>query len=175
MGGDYFSFTTLEEGGLGIFIGDVTGHGVPAALFLSLVRTVSNQACRKYGMSPGKYIEMINYEVYRGMPDYYMTALYGVFRKHHDAVTFTFARGGHPFPILYRRESDQLSSSRPVATCWAGRKTGPSGDLPLDLHPGDRLFLYTDGIPDTINPEGEMLDAQDEFHRPVPGPGAADA
>jgi PAS domain S-box-containing protein len=163
VGGDYFSFTVLDEGGLGIFIGDVTGHGVPAALFLSLVRSVTNQACRRHGMCPAKYIEMINNEVYRGMPSYYLTALYGVFRKHPDSVTFTFARGGHPYPILCRRGSDQVEFIKSRGNLLGWQENTEFGDMTLTLYPGDRLFLYTDGIPDTVNPAGQMLDSQDDF------------
>ncbi len=163
VGGDYFSFTVLDEGGLGIFIGDVTGHGVPAALFLSLVRSVTNQACRRHGMCPGKYIEMINNEVYKGMPSYYLTALYGVFRKHPDSVTFTFARGGHPYPILCQRGSDNVEFIKSSGKLLGWQENTLFGDVTLTLHPGDRLFLYTDGIPDTVNPEGRMLDTQDDF------------
>jgi len=163
VGGDYFSFTVLDEGGLGIFIGDVTGHGVPAALFLSLVRSVTNQACRRHGMCPGKYIGMINNEVYRGMPSYYLTALYGVFRKLPDSVTFTFARGGHPYPILCRRGSDRVELIKSRGNLLGWQENTEFGDVTLTLYPGDRLFLYTDGIPDTVNPEGKMLDSQDDF------------
>lgn len=162
VGGDYFSFTTLEEGGLGIFIGDVTGHGVPAALFLSLVRTVSNRACRKFGLNPAKYLEMVNYEVYRGMPDYYMTALYGLFKRHEGGVNFTFSRGGHPYPILYRRESDSVEFIRASGNLLGWQESRTFGETSIELRPGDRVFLYTDGIPDTINENREMLDSNDK-------------
>lgn len=162
VGGDYFSFTTLEEGGLGIFVGDVTGHGVPAALFLSLVRTVSNRACRKCGMSPSRYLEMINYEVYRGMPDYYMTALYGLFRRLDAGVSFTFSRGGHPYPILYRRDADSVEFIRASGNLLGWQENRTFGETTIELRPGDRIFLYTDGIPDTINEEREMLDTNDK-------------
>jgi len=148
---------------LGIFIGDVTGHGVPAALFLSLVRSVTNQACRRHGMCPGKYIEMINNEVFRGMPSYYLTALYGVFRKHPDSVTFTFARGGHQYPILCQRGSNNVEFVKSRGKLLGWQENTLFGDVTLTLHPGDRLFLYTDGIPDKVNPEGRMLDAEDDF------------
>lgn len=162
VGGDYFSFTTLEEGGLGIFVGDVTGHGVPAALFLSLVRTVSNRACRKCGLTPSRYLEMINYEVYRGMPDYYMTALYGLFKRHEGGVTFTFSRGGHPFPILYRRESDSVELIRASGNLLGWQENRTFSETSVELRSGDRIFLYTDGIPDTINEKREMLDSDDK-------------
>ena len=162
VGGDYFSFTTLEEGGLGIFIGDVTGHGVPAALFLSLVRTVSNRACRKFGMNPARYLEMINYEVYRGMPDYYMTALYGLFRRGPNGVSFTFSRGGHPYPILYRRDTDSVEFLKASGNLLGWQESRSFGEATVELLPGDRVFLYTDGIPDTINEDRELLDADNK-------------
>ncbi|MBN1496016.1 MAG: PAS domain S-box protein [Spirochaetes bacterium] len=164
VGGDYFSFTPLEEGGLGVFVGDVTGHGVPAALFLSLVRSISNKACRKHGMTPGRYIELINNEVYRGMPSYYLTAMYGVFQHdREDAVTFTFARGGHPYPILYRRDTDQVEFVKTSGNLLGWQENRNFMETTISMKRGDRLFLYTDGIPDTVNPRNEMLDSQQEY------------
>lgn len=158
VGGDFFSFTLLDEGGLGLFIGDVTGHGVAAALFLSLVRSITNQACRQYGLSPGRYIEMINSEVYRGMPDYYLTALYALLKRQDDSIRLTFARGGHPYPVLYRRATDsvELLKSRGKLLGWS--EESKFSDESVELKRGDRVFFYTDGIPDTINTEREMLD-----------------
>ena len=173
MGGDYFSFTALDEGGLGIFIGDVTGHGVPAALFLSLVRSVSNQACRKYGMSPGKYIEMINNEVYRGMPSYYLTALYGVFRNDPGWRSPLPSRAA-AIPIRYCTAVNLtgLSLSRPGAICWAGRKTRNSGKRTVDSATGGpAVSLYGRhsryGEPES----GDARFDDRAIHRPVPGPG----
>lgn len=164
VGGDYFSFTPLEEGGLGVFLGDVTGHGVPAALFLSLVRSISNKACRKHGMNPGRYIELINNEVYRGMPSYYLTAMYGVFtHAPGDAVTFTFARGGHPYPILYRRDMDQVEFVKTSGNLLGWQEDRNFMETTISMRRGDRLFLYTDGIPDAVNPRNEMLDSQEGY------------
>ncbi len=164
VGGDYFSFTPLEEGGLGIFLGDVTGHGVPAALFLSLVRSISNKACRRYGMTPGKYIETINNEVFRGMPSYYLTAMYGVFKPGaDDTLTFTFARGGHPYPILCCRETDRVEFIKSSGNLLGWQENRVFSETTVTLKRGDRLFLYTDGIPDTVNPRSEMLDSQAEY------------
>lgn len=164
VGGDYFSFTPLDEGGLGIFLGDVTGHGVPAALFLSLVRSISNKACRKYGMNPGRYIQLINNEVFRGMPSYYLTAMYGLFRHDRDdAVSFTFARGGHPYPILYRRETDRVEIVKTSGNLLGWKENTSFTETTVTMKRGDRLFLYTDGIPDTVNPRNEMLDSQQGY------------
>lgn len=164
VGGDYFSFTPLEEGGLGVFLGDVTGHGVPAALFLSLVRSISNKACRKHGLSPGRYIELINNEVYRGMPSYYLTAMYGVFTHGpEDAITFTFARGGHPYPILCRREADEVTFVKTSGNLLGWQEDRNFMETSITMRQGDRLFLYTDGIPDAINPQNEMLDSQQGY------------
>jgi PAS domain S-box-containing protein len=165
VGGDYFSFTMLEEGGLGIFVGDVTGHGVPAALFLSLLRSISNKACRRHGMSPGKYIELLNNEVLRGMPSYYLTAMYGVFTHapYDDTVNFTFARGGHPYPILYRRESDRIELLKASGNLLGWQENRLFTETTVSLKRGDRIFLYTDGIPDTINRENMMLDSTEKY------------
>lgn len=79
IGGDYFSFTVLSEGGMGVFIGDVESHGVSAALFTALVKFASNGACRRYGQSPTEFLGRLNRDLTGSMASSFMTALYAFF------------------------------------------------------------------------------------------------
>jgi PAS domain S-box-containing protein len=157
VGGDYFSFTILSEGGFGVFIGDVSNHGVSAALFLTLVKATTDRICRGSALLPREFITNLNNELYDNMPLSFLTAIYGVFQKNSGgSVRFTYSSGGHPQPIVYR------ASTQTVETAYCrGTLIGMFDDLDfsetsVELNPGDRVFLYTDGIPETLNEQREI-------------------
>ena len=158
VGGDYFSLTPLREGGLGVFIGYVSSHGVTAALFLSLVKATSDRICRGYALKPAQFITTLNQELYGNMPLSFLTAVYGVFGLNGDGRTnFIFSSGGHPYPILFRADSGKAD----FVNC-KGTLIGMFSDLEFQekniiLEKGDRVFLYTDGIPETMNENRDMI------------------
>lgn len=158
VGGDYFSLTPLQEGGLGVFVGDVSGHGVSAALFLSLVKSASDRACRKFGHSPIEYIKALNQELLGNMPSYFITAIYGYFLPNSSSIVdFTFAKGGHPPPLFYNKQSNQVS-----ILDTRGSIVGIFENIKIEIltsqaQKGDRFFLYTDGLPEAMNEKREMI------------------
>lgn len=159
VGGDYFSFTPLKEGGLGVFIGDVSGHGVSAALFLSLLKATADRACRRFGQSPKEFIEYLNRELIETMPHYFVTAIYGYFTqpRHDGTVQFTFSKGGHPNPIIRWTSSGKVDMLRCRGTILGKFDHASYEEISITLQKGDRIFLYTDGLPEMTNPEKQML------------------
>ncbi len=159
VGGDYFSFTPLKEGGLGVFIGDVSGHGVSAALFLSLLKATADRACRQFGQSPREFIEYLNRELIETMPHYFVTAIYGYFSKPNadGSIKFTFSKGGHPNPIIQWKSTGKIEMLRCRGTILGKFDHAKYEEISLILQPGDRIFLYTDGLPEMTNPEKQML------------------
>ncbi len=165
IAGDMFNFIRLDEHRLGVYILDVSGHGIPAALLsMSLSRSLtaatdgSGVLLREgaSGMEPASPAEVAG-RMNRRYPmsaetNQYFTMLYGILdlREH----TFTFSRGGHPAPILVNRNgAHELDQA-----------LGPAiGILPnasftettVRLAPGDRLFLFTDGVDEAANNLGE--------------------
>jgi PAS domain S-box-containing protein len=158
VGGDYFSLTHLREGGLGAFIGDVSSHGVTAALFLSLVKATTDRICREYALTPMRFVSTLNRELYGNMPLSFLTAVYGVFASREGGgADFTFSSAGHPHPILFRADSGKAD----FVNC-KGTLIGMFDDLEfrekqIILGRGDRLYLYTDGIPETMNENDEIF------------------
>ncbi len=153
VGGDYFSFTTLREGGLGVFIGDVSGHGVSAALFLSLLKSTADRICRMFGQQPKDFITRLNEDLIVNMPHYFITGIYGFFNYDVDTGkhSFTFSKGGHPNPILYKALTGEVSLLECKGTILGKFEDAEYYEEKLCLERGDRIFLYTDGLPETRN------------------------
>lgn len=159
IGGDYFSFNALQDGGLGICIGDVVGHGVSAALFLTLLRSMIERLSPSRGSSPAEMIRGLNREIHEADMGVFLTALYGCFDFREEAL-FRFAKGGHPPPVYYPR-----GSGSPVALWISGMPLGLMKDAVFEeyrmpIRPGERIYLYTDGIIEARRRAGEMLDVE---------------
>jgi sigma-B regulation protein RsbU (phosphoserine phosphatase) len=159
VGGDYFSFTMFREGGLGVFLGDIMGHGVSAALFLALVKAFADRSCRLYGLKPGEFMTRLNSSLLNNMTTHFLTAVYGRFHYNpkESGVIFNFTKGGHPPPILFRKNTSQIEILNS-----SGGILGISSEMEYEEHEiylqkGDRLFLYTDGAYEMIDPENNLL------------------
>lgn len=157
VGGDFYSFTELREGGLGVFIGDVAGHGVSAALFLSLLKATADRSCRKFGRQPREYLQRLNRELYFNMPASYVTGIYCHFDFNPGSLTFTFSRGGHPYPVLCRAGTGQSRMLKCRGTILGMFENPEFSEQTMSLEQGDRIFLYTDGFPETRNKRGEKI------------------
>ncbi len=158
VGGDYFSFFNSTDDSLGLFIGDVSGHGISAALFTALLKSATTRVYREYGGEPSQFMKNLNDELLDYMSSYFVTGIYGIFNPCSGDVSTSlrFTVGAHPFPIIKRRNSDFTFSG------VSNDIIGLTGDVQYvetieDLSPGDRVFLYTDGVPDTINKRRESI------------------
>ncbi len=157
VGGDYFSFTILREGGLGVFLGDVTGHGVSAALFLALVKAFTDRACRRYGQKPREYLVHLNRDLMDNMTTNFLTAVYAHFTFGENGVVMTFAKGGHPPPMIYRAATGSVDMLESEGTILGVIASLDFEQKTATLCPGDRLFLFTDGVHETTNRKNEMF------------------
>lgn len=157
VGGDFYDFIPLDDQMLGIAIGDVSGHGVPAALFMALTVTLLRaEACRT--CSPADVLRGVNRQLLtlnnEGM---FVTLLYGVLNC--ATREFTYARAGHEPPILCRAGEEWLV---PDSDLECGQLLGLFNDpllceRTLTLTPGSTLLLYTDGVTETMNSRSELL------------------
>ncbi len=158
VGGDYFSIITLEEGGLAVFLGDVAGHGVPAALFLSLLKSESGRLLREYAFNPGAYLARLNAELLGNMHSYFITAVYGLFvPRGEGGVALRLVSAGHPPPVLQRSGSGGLEYLE-----VRGKVLGVMHGLEYEMREiplvrGDRVFFYTDGLSEMRDGKGELL------------------
>lgn len=157
IGGDYFSFFSIDENNTGLFLGDVAGHGVSAALFLSLVKSASERIFLTDSRKPSAYLKELNKELSNTMVSHFMTALYGFFKADSEGLEFIFARGGHPPPVFYSMETGNSS-----LIMSSGKPLGLFHDLEFEekripLSKGDRIYLYTDGLTEMLTPGMNLL------------------
>ena len=157
VGGDYFSFFESGDGSIGCFIGDISGHGIAAALFIALIKSITDRVFRESAAEPDAYLRKVNDELLDYISSNFVTAIYGIFSRAEDGtVTFRYANGAHVRPILMRREG--ACEFHGVANSLVGVFGGMDFEVnEMTLRGGDRLFLLTDAIPETVNEERKMI------------------
>ena len=155
VGGDLYDFIPLGGNRLGIVVGDVSGHGVPAAIFMTLAYSLLHAEARRAG-SPGEALRNLNYHLL-GMNEssMFVTVLYGILNS--DTREFEYARAGHEFPVLLNAQGEVAE-----LPCGSGQMLGLFPNPRLDeqsviLSPGSLLLLYTDGVNEAMDREGRQF------------------
>jgi len=154
VAGDFYDFLAPGEGAVGILVADVTGHGVPAALVASMVKVaISSQA--EHASDPARVISALNQVVCRQVQGQLTTAGYLFLDvAEHRAL---YAAAGHPPLLLWRRADHTLHEFRENGLLLGVRPSEKYANTPIELQPGDRLLLYTDGIPEASNSAEECF------------------
>jgi len=158
VGGDFFDFIPLDDDRIALAVGDVSNHGVPAAIFMALTYSLLRVEALR-GSSPGDVLRAINRQLL-SMNDsgMFVTILYGMLNR--ITREFQFARAGHDLPLILnaRREPVQL-------TLGPGQLLGLFSDPPIDeqcitLPANSLLVLYTDGVTEAMNAAGDLFGAE---------------
>ena len=155
VGGDFFDVFLLDPNHLGIVMADVSGKGVPAALFMALCRSVLRMTALR-GHPPNQVLEHVNRFIAQDNEAcMFVTTFYGILDIQSRGLDY--ANGGHNSPIVYRQKDSRVE----MLPRTGGTALGIIEDLQFEvarqeLKQGDILFLYTDGIveaPDQDNQE----------------------
>ncbi|MFL5884393.1 MAG: SpoIIE family protein phosphatase [Thermoleophilaceae bacterium] len=152
VGGDFYDLYEASEGRWAVVIGDVCGKGAEAAAITALARYTLRAAAMREA-SPARILDVLNQAIMRQRTDRrFCTVLYAYAAHVNGGVGIDFSSGGHPLPIVVRAGN----GAREVGTPGTVIGIAPDPDLAeerLDLHPGDALVLYTDGVTDAHAPE----------------------
>lgn len=162
VGGDYYDFLNLDRERVGLVVGDVSGKGTAAALLMANLQASMRNLCTSYWNrpyvpmaleQPGRMLQTVNRLLYENTPENaYVTLFFAEFDD--NARQLRYTNCGHPSALLLRcgNSLERLDSTAPVLgltepwTCEIGE---------CQLSPGDTLAVFTDGVTEAFNDQGE--------------------
>jgi sigma-B regulation protein RsbU (phosphoserine phosphatase) len=157
VSGDYFDYIRVDEERLGVAIADVSGKGVPASLIMAICRSVlRTEAARN--PSPADVLRKVNRQLYPDIKeDMFISMAYLILDHEHNGVTL--ARAGHDAPLLYKRQAETVTPVKSPGMV-VGIDSGNvfdrlTSDFAVPLERDDCLVLYTDGVTEALNSEGD--------------------
>jgi phosphoserine phosphatase RsbU/P len=155
VGGDYYDFLHLGDGRMGIALADVAGKGIAAALLMSVVQASLRSLAGSDGVSLAELAAKMNSLLYRSTgPSSYATFFYAEIDE--GARQLRYVNAGHNPPFLLRSGRDgaieQLSTGGMIIGMFP---QSSYEEAVVDLRTGDVLILFTDGVPEALNPAEE--------------------
>lgn len=153
VGGDFYDFLQFPDGRLGIFVGDVTDKGVPAALVMATTRSILRTAAERY-VSPGTVLERANDMLCPDIPNnMFVTCLYALLDPLDRRMCF--ANAGHNLP--YRRSGEGIDELKATGMPLGLMEGMHYEEKEVILHPGETILLFSDGLPEAHSPNQEMF------------------
>lgn len=155
VGGDFYDFFLIDPDHLAVVIADVSGKGVPAALFMVIAKTIIKNYAQS-GLPPREVFTQANEQLCEGNDaGLFVTSWMGILEI--STGSLTFVNAGHNPPLLKRAgESFQWLKSRP-GFVLAGMEGIRYRENTITLNPGDRLYLYTDGVTEATSAAVELF------------------
>jgi len=157
VSGDYFDYIEVDDVRLGVAIADVSGKGVPASLIMAICRSVLRAEAAR-NPSPADVLRKVNRQLYPDIKeDMFISMAYLILDHQRNGVTL--ARAGHDAPLLYQRRSEIVAPVKSPGMV-VGIDSGSvfdrlTVDFAVSLERDDCLVLYTDGVTEALNTEGD--------------------
>lgn len=154
VGGDFYDFFMVDEKNVAIVIADVSGKGVPAALVMVITKTlIKNEV--SMGLSPAEAFTKVNHMLCEGNDNnMFVTAWMGVLNT--ETGVLTYVNAGHNPPLVRLADGGFTFLKTRPGLVLAGMDGLRYRQYDLQMQPGDRIFLYTDGITEASNPAKEL-------------------
>ncbi len=155
VGGDFYDYFMLDDSRLAIVVGDVSGHGIAAAMFMTLSKTLIKVYARDR-RSTDKVLEQTNRYLLSSNPaKLFVTCWIGILDLCSGVLTYSNA--GHNYPVIIRGgEKPEFLKSKPNFVLGR-RRLVSYNEKRTRLCPGDKLVLYTDGVTEAQSPEGDFF------------------
>ena len=153
IGGDYFDFLTMPSGEVGIAFGDVSGHGLTSGIVMAMAKSA---LLVQVGYDPGPraVMNVLNDIVMRTAPKrMMMTFFFGLLDP--ATQTLRFSSAGHLDPYVYRARTERLEALSSWGFPLGVRRREPFTEHTVDFEDGDRLILYSDGLIEAIDDDGD--------------------
>jgi sigma-B regulation protein RsbU (phosphoserine phosphatase) len=157
VSGDYFDYLEVDNRKLGVAIADVSGKGVPASIIMAICRSVLRSQASG-NPSPADVLQKVNRQLYPDIKEDMFISMAYVILDHTDG-SVTLSRAGHDAPIVFDHETRVAAPVKPPGMV-VGIDSGSvfdriTGDFPLTLKRDDCLLLYTDGVTEALDANGD--------------------
>lgn len=154
VGGDFYDFFMIDDDHLALLIADVSGKGVPAALFMMTSMLLIHNAATD-NLSPGNVLEFINNQICDHNPEEMFISIWmGVLEI--STGKLTAANAGHEYPMIRYEDSFELLKDK-HGFVIGGLRDMKYKEYTLQLQPGSRVFVYTDGLDEAMNGKFEKF------------------
>ena len=155
VGGDVYDIWQIRDDTYGLFIGDVTGHGLPAAFIGAMTKMVLAYAPKE---SPDIMLDEMNEGIVDHMPEgRFVTVAAAIYDSGTGALKV--ARGGHPEPYIWRKATGKVERISPRGMAIGIMKGMPYELFETNLEVGDKYLMITDGLIETEDMNGNMFGA----------------
>jgi serine phosphatase RsbU (regulator of sigma subunit) len=155
VGGDFYDFFELEDGRVGVVVGDATGKGVPAALMAEATSNMLRAVAQALGSSsPGEVLSRVNETLLARIPDnMFVTCFYAILEP--ESGSLTYANAGHDLPYLHcNGEAEELRARGMPLGLMLGMGYEEKQTI---LEAGESALFYSDGLVEAHDPKGEMF------------------
>ena len=155
VGGDFYDFLELEDGRLGLVVGDATGKGVPAALVMASARSMLRAIAQALGStSSGDILGRVNDALFIDIPaNMFVTCFYAILDP--KRARLSYANAGHDLPYLWHGgEAEELRARGMPLGLMPGMSYE---EKEIELDAGEGVLFYTDGLVEAHDPKGEMF------------------
>ncbi len=152
VGGDFYDIFELSNGRVGLVVADVSDKGLPAALYMTVARTLIRASVRNHD-DPADVFEEVNQLLFSESPEsMFITAVYAILDTSKGELVY--ANAGHNLPFVYRAAQHSVEQLPKGGMALGVLPEVAYEDHTFQVAPGDALLLYTDGATDSLDPEG---------------------
>jgi sigma-B regulation protein RsbU (phosphoserine phosphatase) len=171
VGGDFYDFFRIDSNRLGFVIGDVSGKGVPAAIFMAMSRTIIRATALR-GLPPGECLTIVNSLLAEDSDSaMFVTVFYGI--VHLDTGELEYTNAGHNIPYVLEA-GGSLEPIPGTNGLVLGIIEGISYEQArMQLGPGDTIFLFTDGVTEAMDVDGGMY-GEEKLEEKLPSIGSSE-
>ncbi|MBC8146441.1 MAG: SpoIIE family protein phosphatase [Bacteroidetes bacterium] len=149
VGGDFYDFFLIDDDHLGFVMADVSGKGVPAAIFMAVSRTLIRATALK-GISPDECLEYANNLLCKeSMDSMFVTVFYGILNIKTGEIKYTNA--GHNPPYLIKKDGSLAEVESTGDIVLGAMEEFPFKIKTMTIEPGDTFFTFTDGVNEAMN------------------------
>jgi len=160
ISGDFYDFVRLGDGKVGVLVGDVSGHGIEAAIVMGMAKK-SLSIFARFASGPVEALSRGNDDLCGDLDsDSFLTAAYAILDGSEGRMVL--ARAGHPMPVLFNRKRKPRHQEIRSKGMMVGMSKGSTfsnslEEVTVELVPGDLMFFYTDGLTEARSPSGAQF------------------